>query len=163
MGAKRRKKRGIKQKAVLSKKIQQTRMVTGFLWRRRWDSNPRGAHHAKTISSRSRYDHFDTSPYMSAPHFSQPFSDEKGLWKELTERTANLFNFRTVENPHGYRVFGGRNGQLPARFRVLHLRPLGQLSRYSLHVAIAFETATVNSSVILANKYVFVKKINGGI
>lgn len=93
-------------------------MVTGFLWRRRWDSNPRGAHHAKTISSRSRYDHFDTSPYMSARHFSQPFSDEKGLWKELTERTANLFNFRTVENPHGYRVFGGRNGQLPARFRV---------------------------------------------
>ena len=103
-------------------------MVTGFLWRRRWDSNPRGAHHAKTISSRSRYDHFDTSPYMSARHFSQPFSDEKGLWKELTERTANLFNFRTVENPHGYRVFGGRNGQLPARFRVLHHRPLGQLS-----------------------------------
>ena len=93
-------------------------MVTGFLWRRRWDSNPRGAHHAKTISSRSRYDHFDTSPYMSARHFSQPFSDEKGLWKELTERTANLFNFRTVENPHGYKVFGGRNGQLPARFRV---------------------------------------------
>ena len=94
-------------------------MVTGFLWRRRWDSNPRGAHHAKTISSRSRYDHFDTSPYMSARHFSQPFSDEKGLWKELTERTANLFNFRTVENPHGYKVFGGRNGQLPARFRVM--------------------------------------------
>ena len=93
-------------------------MVTGFLWRRRWDSNPRGAHHAKTISSRSRYDHFDTSPYMSARHFSQPFFDEKGLWKELTERTANLFNFRTVENPHGYKVFGGRNGQLPARFRV---------------------------------------------
>ena len=71
-----------------------------------------------SFSSRSRYDHFDTSPYMSARHFSQPFSDEKGLWKELTERTANLFNFRTVENPHGYRVFGGRNGQLPARFRV---------------------------------------------
>lgn len=34
-----------------------------LLWRRRWDSNPRDAHHAKTISSRSRYDHFDTSPY----------------------------------------------------------------------------------------------------
>ena len=48
-----------------------------------------------SFSSRSRYDHFDTSPYMSARHFSQPFSDEKGLWKELTERTANLFNFRT--------------------------------------------------------------------
>ena len=33
----------------------------GF-WRRRWDSNPRGAHRTKTISSRSRYDRFDTSP-----------------------------------------------------------------------------------------------------
>ena len=30
--------------------------------RRRWDSNPR-AREGKTISSRSRYDHFDTSPY----------------------------------------------------------------------------------------------------
>ena len=93
-------------------------MVTGFLWRRRWDSNPRGAHHAKTISSRSRYDHFDTSPYMSARRFSPPFSDEKGLWKELTERTANIFNFRTGQNPHGYKVFGGRNEQLPTGFRV---------------------------------------------
>jgi len=27
--------------------------------------------------------------------FSPPFSDRKRLWKELTERTANLFNFRT--------------------------------------------------------------------
>ena len=137
MGAKRRKKWGIKPESVLSiilERTAQNRVIFRagtkkekssnphgywiFQWRRRWDSNPRGAHHAKTISSRSRYDHFDTSPYMSARHFSQPFSDEKGLWKELTERTANLFNFRTVENPHGYRVFGGRNGQLPARFRV---------------------------------------------
>ena len=77
------------------RKIQQTRMVTGFLWRRRWDSNPRGAHHAKTISSRSRYDHFDTSPYMSARRFFLPFFGEKGLWKELTERTAKYLVFRT--------------------------------------------------------------------
>ena len=70
-------------------------MVTGFLWRRRWDSNPRGAHHAKTISSRSRYDHFDTSPYMSARRFFLPFFGEKGLWKELTERTAKYLVFRT--------------------------------------------------------------------
>lgn len=31
-------------------------------WRRRRDSNPRAAHHGNTISSRARYDHFDTSP-----------------------------------------------------------------------------------------------------
>ena len=47
------------------------------------------------ISSQARYDHFDTAPYMLNRRFSPPFSDRKGLWKELTERTANLFNFRT--------------------------------------------------------------------
>ena len=35
-------------------------------WRRRWDSNPRDPCGSKLISSRSRYDHFDTSPYMTA-------------------------------------------------------------------------------------------------
>ena len=136
MGAKRRKKRGIKQKAVLSKIMERTaqnrvifkagtkkeksRNPHGywiFRWRSGWDSNPR-AREDYLISSQARYDHFDTAPYMFSRHFFLPFSGEKGLWKELTERTANLFNFRTVENPHGYKVFGGRNGQLPARFRV---------------------------------------------
>ena len=88
-----------------------------FRWRRVWDSNPRALADNR-ISSAARYDHFDNSPSMFIRRFSPPFSDRKRLWKELTERTANLFNFRTVENPHGYKVFGGRNGQLPARFRV---------------------------------------------
>ena len=34
-----------------------------FVWRRRWDSNPR-YREVQLISSQSRYDHFDTSPYM---------------------------------------------------------------------------------------------------
>ena len=50
---------------------------------------------AKKISSQARYDHFDTAPYMLSRRFFPPFSGEKGLWKELTERTASLFNFRT--------------------------------------------------------------------
>ena len=70
------------------------------------------------ISSQARYDHFDTAPYMFSRRFSSLFFGEKRLWKELTERTANLFNFRTGQNPHGYKVFDGRNRQLPARFRV---------------------------------------------
>lgn len=37
---------------------------TGFEWRRRWDSNPRNLA-VQLISSQSRYDHFDTSPYLS--------------------------------------------------------------------------------------------------
>ena len=137
MGTKRRKKRGIKQKAVLSKiygknsskpgdfrserKKEKSRNPHGywiFRWRSGWDSNPR-AREDYLISSQARYDHFDTAPYMFSRHFFLPFSGEKGLWKELTERTASLFNFRTVENPHGYKVLGGRNGQLPARFRVM--------------------------------------------
>ena len=48
-----------------------------------------------SFSSQARYDHFDTAPYMLSRRFFPPFSGEKGLWKELTERTANLFNFRT--------------------------------------------------------------------
>ena len=136
MGAKRRKKRGINQKAVLSKIMERTaqnrvifragtkkkksRNPHGywiFRWRSGWDSNPR-AREDYLISSQARYDHFDTAPYMFSRRFSPPFSDRKRLWKELTERTANLFNFRTGQNPHGYKVFGGRNGQLPAKFRV---------------------------------------------
>ncbi len=49
----------------------------------------------RNISSQARYDHFDTAPYMLNRCFSSLFFGEKGLWKELTERTANLFNFRT--------------------------------------------------------------------
>ena len=88
-----------------------------FRWRRVWDSNPRALADNR-ISSAARYDHFDNSPYMFSRRFSPPFSEEKGLWKELTERTANYLVFRTGQNPRGYKVFGGRNGQLPAGFRV---------------------------------------------
>ena len=88
-----------------------------FRWRRVWDSNPRALADNR-ISSAARYDHFDNSPSMFSRRFSPPFSGEKGLWKELTERTANYLVFRTGQNLHGYKVFAGRNGQLPAKFRV---------------------------------------------
>ena len=113
MGAKRRKKRGIKQKAVLAKiygknsskpgdfrserKKEKSRNPHGywiFRWRSGWDSNPR-AREDYLISSQARYDHFDTAPYMLNRRFSSLFFDEKRLWKELTERTANYSVFRT--------------------------------------------------------------------
>ncbi len=103
----------IKHQAVLSKIMERTaknRVLFGvgtkkeksrnphgywiFRWRSGWDSNPR-AREDYLISSQARYDHFDTAPYMLSRRFFPPFSGEKGLWKELTERTANLFNFRT--------------------------------------------------------------------
>ena len=111
MGAKRRKKRGIKRKAVLSKIMERTaqnQVIFGanakkeksrnphgywiFRWRSGWDSNPR-AREDYLISSQARYDHFDTAPYMFSRRFSPPFSDRKRLWKELTERTANYSVF----------------------------------------------------------------------
>ena len=88
-----------------------------FRWRSGWDSNPR-AREDYLISSQARYDHFDTAPYMFSRRFSLPFSGRKRLWKELTERTANYSVFRTGQNPHGYTVSAGRNGQLPTAFRV---------------------------------------------
>ena len=113
MGAKRRKKRGIKRKAVLSKIMERTaqnRVIFGagtkkeksrnphgywiFRWRSGWDSNPR-AREDYLISSQARYDHFDTAPYMFSRCFSSLFFGEKRLWKELTERTANYSVFRT--------------------------------------------------------------------
>lgn len=45
----------------------QKSLLQGFIteWRRVWDSNPRAAFDDKTISSRSRYDHFDNSPCIN--------------------------------------------------------------------------------------------------
>ena len=99
MGAKRRKKRGIKRKAVLSKIMERTaqnRVIFGsgtkkkksrnphgywiFRWRSGWDSNPR-AREDYLISSQARYDHFDTAPYMLNRCFSSLFSVKKGFGK----------------------------------------------------------------------------------
>ena len=75
---------------------------TGYwrtFWRRRWDSNPRTLAD-QTISSRSRYDHFDTSPYMTA---SLLLRMEKSLvyydttsWK----RQGETFRFLVVKKVH---------------------------------------------------------------
>ena len=84
MGAKRRKKREIKRKAVLSKIMERTaqnQVIFGanakkeksrnphgywiFRWRRVWDSNPRALADNR-ISSAARYDHFANSPYENS-------------------------------------------------------------------------------------------------
>ena len=43
--------------------IKDTQKGVHYVWRRRWDSNPR-AREGKRISSAPRYDLFDTSPYV---------------------------------------------------------------------------------------------------
>ena len=76
---------------------------TGYwrtFWRRRWDSNPRTLAD-QTISSRSRYDHFDTSPY---------FSQHQHLRKrgELMGRTKKNIQLKTPEKPR--KIKGFRSG-----------------------------------------------------
>jgi hypothetical protein len=64
------------------------------------------------------------------------------FFRKLLERTDGknnkIFNFRTGENPDFTGFFSGANSQLFKKFRVLHLRPLGQLS-VSIFVRISFQ------------------------
>ena len=119
MGAKRRKKRGIKPKAVLSKIMERTapnrvifradakkeksRNPHGywiFRWRSGWDSNPR-AREDYLISSQARYDHFDTAPYMLAHRFSTLFR-QKTL--ERTDgKNSRQFRFNRDSPPQRFK------------------------------------------------------------
>ena len=76
---------------------------TGYwrtFWRRRWDSNPRTLAD-QTISSRSRYDHFDTSPYLSQ-------HQHLGKRGELMGRTSKNIKLRIPEKPR--KIKGFRTG-----------------------------------------------------
>ena len=76
---------------------------TGYwrtFWRRRWDSNPRTLAD-QTISSRSRYDHFDTSPYLSQHQHLR----KRG---ELMGRTMKNIQLKIPEKP--CKIKGFRSG-----------------------------------------------------
>ena len=76
---------------------------TGYwrtFWRRRWDSNPRTLAD-QTISSRSRYDHFDTSPYLSQHQHLR----KRG---ELMGRTKKNIQLKIPEKPR--KIKGFRSG-----------------------------------------------------
>ena len=73
---------------------------TGYwrtFWRRRWDSNPRTLAD-QTISSRSRYDHFDTSPYLSQHQHLR----KRG---ELMGRTKKNIQLKIPEKPRKIKGF----------------------------------------------------------
>ena len=69
-------------------------------WRRRWDSNPRTLAD-QLISSQSRYDHFDTSPYLSQHQHLR----KRG---ELMGRTSKNIKLRIPEKLH--KIKGFRSG-----------------------------------------------------
>ena len=78
---------------------------------------------AQTISSRSRYDHFDTPPYSVFDVLS-----EKG---ENYTRELVIFRKRALRFlPVTTGFFSGQPSSKAMAFRVPHLRPLGQLSVY---------------------------------
>ena len=79
---------------------------TGYwrtFWRKRWDSNPRTLAD-QLISSQSRYDHFDTLPYLSQ-------HQHLGKRGELMGRTSKNIKFRIPEKPR--KIKGFRNGGFP--------------------------------------------------
>ena len=86
---------------------------------------------AQTISSRSRYDHFDTPPYSVFDVLS-----EKG---ENYTRELVIFRKRALRFlPVTTGFFSGQPSSKAMAFRVLHLRPLGQLS-VSIFVRFSFQ------------------------
>ena len=86
-----------------TKKEKPAAVKTGYwriVWRRWWDSNPRTLAD-QTISSRSRYDHFDTSPYLSQHQHLR----KRG---ELMGRTKKNIKFKIPEKPR--KIKGFRSG-----------------------------------------------------
>ena len=66
-------------------------------WRSGWDSNPRNLA-VQLISSQSRYDHFDTAPYLSQHQHLR----KRG---ELMGRTSKNIKLRIPEKPHKIKGF----------------------------------------------------------
>ena len=69
-------------------------------WRSGWDSNPRNLA-VQLISSQSRYDHFDTAPYLSQ-------HQHLGKRGEPMGRTSKNIKLRIPEKPH--KIKGFRSG-----------------------------------------------------
>ena len=85
-------------------------------WRSGWDSNPRNLA-VQLISSQSRYDHFDTAPYLSQ-------HQHLGKRGELMGRTSKNIKLRIPEKPH--KIKGFRTGS----YRVA--TAISSRSRYDL-------------------------------
>ena len=71
--------------------------ITVDLWRSGWDSNPRNLA-VQLISSQSRYDHFDTAPYLSQ-------HQHLGKRGELMGRTSKNIKLRIPEKPRKIKGF----------------------------------------------------------
>ena len=101
-------------------------------WRSGWDSNPRNLA-VQLISSQSRYDHFDTAPYLSQ-------HQHLGKRGELMGRTSKNIKLRIPEKPH--KIKGFRSGS----YRVA--TPISSQPRYD-----HFDTAAYSVRCYQPNYY----------
>ena len=91
------------------------------MWRRRWDSNPRTLAD-QLISSQSRYDHFDTAPYLSQ-------HQHLGKRGELMGRTSKNIKLRIPEKPH--KIKGFRSGSYRVATTISSVLSIVEISRKS--------------------------------
>ena len=105
-------------------------------WRSGWDSNPRNLA-VQLISSQSRYDHFDTAPYLSQ-------HQHLGKRGELMGRTSKNIKLRIPEKPH--KIKGFRTGSY--RVATAISSPVSKsirLSRRTVNRHIAMYLSSANS------------------
>ena len=61
------------------------------------------------ISSQGRYNHFDTTPYLSQHDFSpaaeKPAQKKLRIWGEFVGRTTKIFNYIIPQKPATYKEF----------------------------------------------------------
>ena len=139
---------------------------TGYwrtFWRRRWDSNPRTLAD-QLISSQSRYDHFDTSPYLSQHQHLRKRGElmgrtSKNIKLRISEKPRKIKGFRsgsyriatTISSPTSYKqmcVICGRSHPLCCTQTKLYLQGF---SDYITKTARVFEpTRSFQKSVFLS-------------
>ena len=114
----------------------------GF-WRSGWDSNPRNLA-VQLISSQSRYDHFDTAPYLSQ-------HQHLGKRGELMGRTSKNIKLRIPEKPHKIKGFR------PGSYRVA--TTISSQGRYNHFDTTPYELALVLYQQARAKSRVFLRKL----
>ena len=102
-------------------------------WRSGWDSNPRNLA-VQLISSQSRYDHFDTAPYLSQHQHLR----KRG---ELMGRTSKNIKLRIPEKPR--KIKGFRTGS----YRVA--TTISSQPRYDHFDTAAYQIPALHSALLL--------------
>ena len=96
-----------------------------FRWRRAWDSNPRTVFGRQTISSRSRYDLFDSPPYISTVFRALR------KCKKNTQEQYEILKFDPAKTLINQGFSAEKTARANAHFKSAPLWPLRYLSVYA--------------------------------